>query len=253
MAAGAADGIGATFAMTGWMQAGQLFSRHGEQPPKRLVRGLGRRAGIPSRPHRPGTLLATGAAHRGLDASSVRSTGPSRVALANGGVIFGLAVMVVSYAGWIPALVILPPPHTDVPGRAWTILTAHVVYGGGWAARLRGTTIFNRKLEARPPNVVSCCWQRAALPVLATRYVCRDVSRGGCCSGQLDRTAGASTLNRTDDVGSSRYGRSVSKFYEGLQARHHVADRGYGSVCSSSDGDFQLSSSRLASSRNGPC
>jgi hypothetical protein len=43
---------------------------------------------------------------------------------------FGLAVWTISYAGWIPAAGILPPPHEDRPGRPIVMVGAHLVYGG---------------------------------------------------------------------------------------------------------------------------
>ena len=45
------------------------------------------------------------------------------------GVPYGLAIWVVSYKGWVPALGILPPPERDRPGRVRTMIGAHVVYG----------------------------------------------------------------------------------------------------------------------------
>jgi hypothetical protein len=45
------------------------------------------------------------------------------------GVGFGLLVWAASYAGWIPALGILPPPTEDHPGRPATMAASHVVYG----------------------------------------------------------------------------------------------------------------------------
>ena len=49
---------------------------------------------------------------------------------------FGLGVWAVSYLGWIPALGLLPPPYRDNPRRAWTTLTAHLVYGAVLGAGL---------------------------------------------------------------------------------------------------------------------
>ena len=45
------------------------------------------------------------------------------------GIPFALLIWVVSYAGWIPALRILPSVHDDHPGRVGTMVVAHVVYG----------------------------------------------------------------------------------------------------------------------------
>jgi Family of unknown function (DUF6789) len=136
-AVGGLGGAAATTVMTGWMALGQLTGPHGEQPPKRLVRRLARRAGLPARRHGRGTLVASAAAHLGFGTSCgalygaavPRSSAPR-------GMAFALAVWAASYAGWIPALGLLPPPGKDNPRRTWTILTAHVVYGAVLGATL---------------------------------------------------------------------------------------------------------------------
>jgi hypothetical protein len=129
-AAGGLGGAAATAAMTGWMAIGQLTGPHGEPPPKRLVRRLARRAGVPARRGGPGTWLASAAAHLGFGTScgALYGTVVPR-STATRGVAFALAVWAASYAGWVPALGLLPPPDKDIPRRAWTTLTAHVVYG----------------------------------------------------------------------------------------------------------------------------
>ncbi|WP_367379199.1 DUF6789 family protein [Subtercola boreus] len=42
---------------------------------------------------------------------------------------YGLLVWAVSYEGWLPLVGVLPPAHRDRPGRAWTIVAAHIIYG----------------------------------------------------------------------------------------------------------------------------
>jgi hypothetical protein len=137
LAAGAASGLAATAVMSGWMAAGQLTGRHGEQPPKRLVRRLGRRLGVPTRRFGGGLWLASAAAHAGFGATCGAAYAAAvRRSSAGRGVAFGLGVWAASYAGWIPALDLLPPPHRDNPRRAWTVFTAHVVYGAVLGATL---------------------------------------------------------------------------------------------------------------------
>jgi hypothetical protein len=146
---GGFGGAAATVVMTGWMAIGQLTGPHGEQPPKRLVRRLARRVGLPARRGGSGTWMASAAAHLSFGASCgalygtvvPRSSAPR-------GMVFALGVWVVSYAGWIPALGLLPPPGRDNPRRAWTTMTAHIVYGavlGATVARWDRAT-----LEAHP-------------------------------------------------------------------------------------------------------
>ena len=134
---GGVAGTAATVAMSGWMAAGRLTGRHGEPPPKRLVRRMARRFGVPARRTGRGTWLAAAAGHLGFGAScgalyaaAVPRSTPVR------GMAFGLGVWAVSYLGWIPALGLLPPPHRDNPRRAWTTLTAHLVYGAVLGAGL---------------------------------------------------------------------------------------------------------------------
>ena len=137
VAAGSACGVLATMVMSGWMLVVQLVSRHGEQPPKRLVRGLAGHAGIPTKRRGAGTVTVTGAAHLGfgLGAGALYGAVVHRSSVPRG-VAFGIGVWAVSYAGWIPALRLMPPPQKDLPGRAWTILSAHAVYGAVLGAAL---------------------------------------------------------------------------------------------------------------------
>jgi hypothetical protein len=137
IAAASGSGALATAVMSGWMLAGQLVSRHGEQPPKKVTRGLADRAGVPTKRRGPGTIIATGAAHMGFGFSAGTLYGAlvQRSSVPRG-VAFGLGVWAVSYAGWVPALRLMPPPNKDLPGRAWTILTAHAVYGAVLGAAL---------------------------------------------------------------------------------------------------------------------
>jgi hypothetical protein len=135
---GAAAGAAATVVMTGWMLTGQAISRHGELAPKRLVRRTAQLGGLPARRLSRATLATTAIAHLGFGAACgalytlvVRRSSVPR------GIALGSAVWVTSYAGWIPALRLLPPPHRDKAGRAWTTMTAHIVYGAALGAAVR--------------------------------------------------------------------------------------------------------------------
>jgi hypothetical protein len=138
---GGVAGAAAIFPMTAWMLVGQASTRHGEQPPKRILRKAAHRVQIPARRFGAATLLATAVAHVGvggglgaLYAAVVHRSTPLR------GMAFGTAVWAVSYAGLLPALRLMPPPHRDKPGRAVTILTAHLVYGAALHAALKAAT-----------------------------------------------------------------------------------------------------------------
>jgi hypothetical protein len=127
---GGAAGIVATVAMSAWQAAGQLTGPYGEQPPKRLVRAASRALGRPARRHGPVVWPATVAAHLGFGAGCgalYAAVLPRSTAVR--GAAFGLVVWVASYAGWIPAVGVLPPPHRDNARRVWTMLTGHVIYG----------------------------------------------------------------------------------------------------------------------------
>jgi hypothetical protein len=148
IATSAAAGLASTVMMSAWMLAGQRVTSHGEQPPKRIVRGVGERAGVTSQRRGAGTLFATAVAHAGFGAGCgalygmvIRRSNVLR------GAVFGLGIWAISYAGWVPALELLPPPHTDTPGRAWTILTAHGIYGGFLGALVAG---YDREQPQRP-------------------------------------------------------------------------------------------------------
>ncbi|MDQ0769419.1 hypothetical protein QF031_002168 [Pseudarthrobacter defluvii] len=45
------------------------------------------------------------------------------------GLAYGAVVWAAGYEGWLPAMGILPPAHRDKPGRAVTVLVAHLLYG----------------------------------------------------------------------------------------------------------------------------
>ncbi|MBW3625283.1 MAG: DUF1440 domain-containing protein [Armatimonadetes bacterium] len=50
------------------------------------------------------------------------------------GMAFGLGVWAIGYAGWVPALGILNPPHREHRNREVRLLLAHLVYGAALAA-----------------------------------------------------------------------------------------------------------------------
>ena len=45
------------------------------------------------------------------------------------GIAYALLIWTVSYAGWAPALRLMPPPEEDEPARPVLMVAAHVVYG----------------------------------------------------------------------------------------------------------------------------
>jgi len=118
--------------MSAVMLAGDRLGMMGEQPPTIMARRALRKVGV----DRTDTAVSLTAplAHIGFGAlgglmyTLLRRLVPG-VPGSVLGATFGLAVWVVSYKGWIPALGILPPPEKDRAGRPTVMVAAHVVYG----------------------------------------------------------------------------------------------------------------------------
>jgi uncharacterized membrane protein YagU involved in acid resistance len=151
---GAADGTVATLAMSGVMFGAQRAGWLGEMPPRKITKHALRRAGAAEGRRTKDALsalahvafgAAAGSLFESLHATWGRRVGPV------GGAAFGVAVWLVSYAGWVPGLRLLPPPRRDDPGRQVSMVIAHVVYGAVLGA------LADRRLPRR----------RAAPPALA--------------------------------------------------------------------------------------
>jgi len=134
IARGAAGGLAASVVMSGFMRAAQAAGWLDRLPPRIIVdEGLDR-AGAEETPKPARSVVAT-LAHLGfgigcgalyaLARSTVGARGHSRLQ----GTAFGTLVWLSSYAGWIPALDILPPPTEDRPRRQLAMVAAHWVYG----------------------------------------------------------------------------------------------------------------------------
>lgn len=145
-ARGLAGGIVATAAMSAFMLGAQKLGLMGRLPPMKITDALlgviGRRHDTP-RPAR--RALATlnhfafggacgalfGLAHDlwRVGAPSTSGVRGHRAPLA-AGLAFGTAVWAVSYAGWVPALGIMPKPAHDRLGRLTSMVLAHWIFGG---------------------------------------------------------------------------------------------------------------------------
>jgi hypothetical protein len=138
---GLVAGAVATAAMSGVMRAAQAMGLLGKLPPRKITDRALDAAGAEEAP-RPARSLAATLAHVGFGVGCaalyalvhrrVRRILPAPLA----GAAFGTLVWAASYAGWIPALGIMPPPNEDSPGRAATMVAAHWVYGGVMGAVL---------------------------------------------------------------------------------------------------------------------
>lgn len=126
-------GARASMAMSTTMRGAQAMGLIGKLPPRKITdRALDAvGAGDASRPVRSlaaaANHLAFGMACGALYASlgRARRFAPEPIP----GILFGTLVWAVSYAGWVPAARILPPPQDDDPKRVATMIGAHVVYG----------------------------------------------------------------------------------------------------------------------------
>ncbi len=112
----------------------------GEQAPKQVVRrSLDAVGQSPNGSRLKGISLvahfgfggAAGAAYRAL----TDRLGPDRANVATG-IAFGLAVWAATYKVAFPPLHLMPPPERDRPGRARTMILAHVVYGAVLGGRV---------------------------------------------------------------------------------------------------------------------
>ena len=121
--------------MSAWMALAQAAGyRHAEQPPKRIVEHALNTASV-QRPTWADNALAVvahvtygatlGVIYRWLR-SHTRIRGPAVVQ----GMAYGAGVWATNYAGWIPAVGIMPPPHRDKRGRPGGMFLAHLIFGG---------------------------------------------------------------------------------------------------------------------------
>ncbi len=55
---------------------------------------------------------------------------PRSIPLIPAGMAYALGIWAISYAGWAPALRLMPPPEKDEPARPVLVIAAHLVYGG---------------------------------------------------------------------------------------------------------------------------
>ena len=118
------------------MFAAQRAGRLGEMPPRKIARFTVLPARGHTAPRRAKDALgalahlafgaAAGSVFEGLHRGRTPRRGLGGPLL---GAAFGAGVWLVSYAGWVPALGILPPPHRDRADRQAFMLIAHLVYG----------------------------------------------------------------------------------------------------------------------------
>lgn len=144
-ARGLAGGVVATVAMSAVMLGAQKLGLLGTMPPRKITDAMLGAVGLRGRASKPArralaTLnhLAFGGVCGALfgvtyDVWRVRAPSTADVrghrAPLVAGLAFGTAIWAVSYAGWVPALRIMPVPKHDRPGRPASMVLAHWVFG----------------------------------------------------------------------------------------------------------------------------
>lgn len=122
----------ATVPMSAVMLASQRLGAMGEQPPERVVEEAVSAAGADCGETQEHAVASVAHLAFGAAAGAMLAELQAHFRFTHGvgpGVVHGLAVYTASYAGWIPALGILPFPTRDSNGRVFTMLGAHVAYG----------------------------------------------------------------------------------------------------------------------------
>jgi len=135
------------------MFAARRLGLMGQIPPEKVTAHLLDRAGLRRRGRRTQDVAATlahlgfGAATGAIFATIEREPKPM-LPFVPAGMLFGTAIWLVSYQGWIPAIGIMPPASRDQPGRPQSMLAAHLVFGavlGGVVGALAGSAGAGRR------------------------------------------------------------------------------------------------------------
>jgi len=133
---GVATGTVATLAMSVPMLAATRLGIVRRQAPEQITDRLLQRAGLTEdvRSDSARDALAAGnhllfGAVGGIGFALLARRLPPTIPPIAAGVAYALMIWTVSYAGWAPALRLMPPPDDDEPARPAVTLGAHLVYG----------------------------------------------------------------------------------------------------------------------------
>jgi hypothetical protein len=139
---GAAGGLAGTAAHTAVMLAARSLGLAGKLPPKAITDRMLERLGV--HPTHETRVALAAAQHVGFGAATGALFGlaapRSRMKSILAGSLYGTAVWLASYEGWVPAIGALPRARRDRPDRQAMLLGAHVAFGavlGAIAARPR--------------------------------------------------------------------------------------------------------------------
>ena len=135
LARGVISGLAGTVAMTTAMALARLTGiQGGELPPRKISRHAEKATGLHDRlsaiefeaswiaqhfAYGAGAGVAYALADRRLDLPPPSLSGPA----------FGLSLWAISYAGWLPAFGLYPPPGRDRGDRIAAMIAHHLVYG----------------------------------------------------------------------------------------------------------------------------
>lgn len=128
-------GLLATGVMSLVMLGAKRLGTLGEPPPRRLVRRTTAALGLVA-PRGKALDAAAMAAHFAFGGAMGGLFGllPARGRTTGGGLLFGLGVWGINYAGWLPQVGLMPPVRRDRPGRPSSMLAAHLAFGAALAA-----------------------------------------------------------------------------------------------------------------------
>jgi hypothetical protein len=135
-------GLVATTTMTAAMFALQKAGLLGRMPPRLLTERTLGRFGLRRKTSKPTRRVLTALMHCGFGGTmgAIFEVTRSAIAVRRGrvgslgavvgaGTAFGALIWTVSYAGWIPALGLMPRPSKDRPGRPTSMILAHLIFG----------------------------------------------------------------------------------------------------------------------------
>lgn len=130
---GALAGVIATGVMTLVISAGERLGLLRTPPPTEVTTTATNRIGIDPEPPEPGFNAGTMLAHAGFGAVAgtfyvlAKPILPSSRVIS--GALYGGAVWITAYGGYLPALHLYPWPDADRHSRTVVMIAAHMVYG----------------------------------------------------------------------------------------------------------------------------
>ena len=131
---GMAAGLVATGAMSVVLAAAHKVGAIGRQPPEIIVDSF-----LPQLPVDKKRMLAL-IAHFGYGSTAAAAYAAALPTLFRGvtsGTVYGAAVWLAGYEGWLPMMGILPPAHRDDRRRVGTMVAGHLVFGAALGLILR--------------------------------------------------------------------------------------------------------------------